>query len=950
MLAATWFTQQVLFNGAIQGVVYGLLAISIILVYRSTKVINFAAGNMGSIASALFALMVVQYDVAFWVALVIALAVGTLFGAVVELVVVRRLFDAPRVILLVATIGVAQLALALTTAFPEIEEPQARYPQAIGSSFDVGDITIRGSQLVVLIVAPVIVVVLSWFLYRTMAGRTVRSAAGDPDLTRLSGANPKIHSTIVWSIGGLISSVALILVGGLDGSAVDVASLGPASLLRALAAALIARFAFFGRAMFVGVLIGMLEALVRFNFLGDPGRIEAILLVIVLVAIAVQERAEPTRIGAGGAFTFAPKVDPMPDRLRSIFWVRNLDRIAMVAMLAIGIILPLVVTQPSRHVLYASILAFAVCALSLTVLTGWAGQLSLGQMAFAGIGALTAAGFTRGLEIDWILFDRRIFYIRFDPMPFALSILLGALVAGVLAALVGVGALRVRGLSLAVSTFALAVAAGAWIYRLEPLSGGASSSVRFPRGSIAGIDLGDSRTYYYLTLVVTALVAALLGRLRRSGVGRVTIAVRDNPNTAAAYTIRPAAAKLRAFALSGFIAGLGGSLLGGIAQIVQFGDDRFLVDGSLQLVAIVVIGGLGSIAGAVLGALWVIGLPAFAPDSALVPLVTSSVGLLVLLLYFPGGFVNVAYRARSALYRYLEASLPPVEKGAAPPPAAIARSERERVDVDVPLRVDDVTVNFGGVLANDGVSLELRQGEIVGLIGTNGAGKSTLMNAIGGFVPSTGTVELLGEDVTGRSAAVRARMGLGRTFQAAGLFPELSVRETIEVAFESRGRTSLLEVALFSPRARKRSRAQRSQSADLIDFLGLGRYAERQISELSTGTRRIVELGGLLALDARVLCLDEPTAGIAQRESEAMSPLLVDINKELDASMLIIEHDMPLIMRMSDRVYCLESGRVIAQGDPETVRNDPQVIASYLGTDERTIDRSGPAAPSRAGA
>jgi ABC-type branched-subunit amino acid transport system ATPase component len=244
------------------------------------------------------------------------------------------------------------------------------------------------------------------------------------------------------------------------------------------------------------------------------------------------------------------------------------------------------------------------------------------------------------------------------------------------------------------------------------------------------------------------------------------------------------------------------------------------------------------------------------------------------------------------------------------------------------------------VKANDAVSIEVRDGEIVGLIGTNGAGKTTLMNALGGFVGSSGKVSLFGEVISGRTPAQRSRAGLGRTFQAATLFPELTVRETVEVALEARGRTSLLKTAVFTPGAVRRERAKRSDAVELIDFLGLGRYADKPISELSTGTRRIVEVAGLLALDARLLCLDEPTAGIAQRESEAMASLLTEVRRELGASMLIIEHDMPLIMSMSDRVYCLELGRVIAEGAPDHVRNDPGVIASYLGTDERTTSRN----------
>ena len=166
----------------------------------------------------------------------------------------------------------------------------------------------------------------------------------------------------------------------------------------------------------------------------------------------------------------------------------------------------------------------------------------------------------------------------------------------------------------------------------------------------------------------------------------------------------------------------------------------------------------------------------------------------------------------------------------------------------------------------------------------------------------------------------------------------------MQVALEARGRTGILTAALLIPRSNRLERAKRADAAELIDFLGLGRYADTHISELSTGTRRIVELAGLLALDARVLCLDEPTAGIAQRETEAFGPLIVEIRRELGASMLVIEHDMPLIMSISDRVYCLEAGRIIAEGAPSAVRDNPLVIASYLGTDERAIARSGTAA------
>ncbi|MBJ32127.1 MAG: ABC transporter [Acidimicrobiaceae bacterium] len=920
--------------------VFGLLALGVVLVYRSTRVINLAVGNMGLPASGLMSVMVINYGFPYWAALAIALLTGTVIGAAVERAVIRRLFDAPRVIVLVATIGLAQLMQAVLAALPDIDVAKGnRFPVPLGFTWDdVFGLRITGPKLTILVVVPVLAFGLAWFLNRTVFGQTVQASASNADLARMSGIDPKMVQLFVWTVAGLLSSVSLLLLSGNRGALTGMANLGPNTMTRALAAAVIAGMASFPRALIAGLVIGVVQAHVQFNFLGQSGLIDFLLFVVVAIAVAFQSRGVAEN---EGSFSFSARRRPIPERLREVWWVRHLSTTACGVLLAIAVVLPMIVTLPSRHLLYASILGFAICALSMTIVTGWAGQLSLSQMAFAGVGALIAAGFNRGLEVGLGFGEWHLATLSIPRVPYVVSMLLASVVAGVVAALIGLGALRVKGLLLAITTFAFALAAQQYVFKRPAFNGGFRQSIPFRRGSVGPLDLSSQRSYYYFCLAILIVLLLVVRQLRSSGIGRTIISVRENEYTAAAYTVGPSRTKLMAFALAGAIAGLGGALLGGLVQNIPYSDRLFQIGDSLRLVSMVVIGGLGTIMGPVIGALWVVGLPAFWPENDLVPLFTSSIGLLILLLYFPGGLIQIAYSTRDALLRIADARLGPADTSRVTAPPAVAIGGGDRPAIDGPaIAVSDVSVTFDGLRAVDGVTLEARPGEVVGLIGTNGAGKSTLMNAIGGFAPSEGTVEILGQDASSMGSANRARLGLGRTFQAARLFPELTVRETVQVALEARGRTGLVSTALFLPTATRAERAKRSEADDLIGFLGLGRYGDAFVADLSTGTRRIVELAGLLALDARILCLDEPTAGIAQRETEAFGPLLKQIQQELGATMVVIEHDMPMIMALSDRVYCLEAGQVIAEGTPDEVRNDPKVIASYLGTDERAIARS----------
>lgn len=263
------------------------------------------------------------------------------------------------------------------------------------------------------------------------------------------------------------------------------------------------------------------------------------------------------------------------------------------------------------------------------------------------------------------------------------------------------------------------------------------------------------------------------------------------------------------------------------------------------------------------------------------------------------------------------------------------------------LHARNVTVRFGGLTAVDDVAIDIAQDEIVGLIGGNGAGKTTFMNVVSGYVePEDGAVlQVRGRDLVGLSPEYRPYVDVGRSYQAATLFAGLTVTETLLVAVERHHPTPLLGAIIGTGRARRIEREKRERVATLVDTCGLGGYAERLIRELSTGTRRVVDLACILAQQPRLLLLDEPTGGLAQRETEAFAPLIKRVQVELECAVMVIEHDMVMIGELCDRVYAMETGRVISTGTPDEVRNDPLVIASYLGTDETAIARSGAIAP-----
>lgn len=274
---------------------------------------------------------------------------------------------------------------------------------------------------------------------------------------------------------------------------------------------------------------------------------------------------------------------------------------------------------------------------------------------------------------------------------------------------------------------------------------------------------------------------------------------------------------------------------------------------------------------------------------------------------------------------------------------ATARRERPPADAPVILECRSVVKRFGGITAVNQVDVQLREGQILGLIGQNGAGKTTLFDCVSGFLEiDSGTILLHDEDITELAPHERAARGLGRSFQEARLFPTLTTAETIALARERQLLTrSVVAAATGQPVSRDSELRVGADVDSLIELMGLGAFREKLTGELSTGSRRIVELACLLASDPRVIVLDEPSGGVAQKETEALGPLLERVQQFTGASILVIEHDMPLLSSICDEMVALELGEVIATGTPAEVLEHPRVIESYLGTELAAINRSG---------
>ncbi|MBV8386205.1 MAG: ATP-binding cassette domain-containing protein, partial [Acidimicrobiia bacterium] len=850
-------------------------------------------------------------------------------GLAVGALINWRFSHSPKLVLTVATIGLSQLLGGLA-----LYVPRYFHGPAIIASFQTGlsrahasirPVLFNGNDLVVVIAVPIVVLGVSWFLLGTDAGRAVRAIADNPDRARLVGIPARRLLLGVWAVSGLVAGLTVILQAPRAGVPLN-AAVGPAILLPPLAAAVVAKMDSLVTAFAAAVGLGVLESVVRLDI--SKQSIETpLFLVVILVALLLQRRSE-SRAEAGdeASWSAAGALRPIPAFMRTLPEVRAARALGAAVLAIVALSLPTVLT-PGRLDQVSIGLVFGLGALSLVVLSGWAGTISLGQFALIGVGAVAAGDLIVHLNLD-----------------FFVSMVAAGVVGAAAAVILGSPALRVRGIYLAVTTLAFAVAANNFFF--NPVDFGkelpdANSVVRpvlWKRFPLHGE--GD---LYFLCLGILVLAIVLTRGIRNARPGRAILATRDNMRAAEAMAVPTARTRLVAFMISGVIAGVAGALY--VAIIGGVGFQTFQPVDSVTVFSMVVIGGLSSIAGSLGGVALIQWIGIEFPKAQIL---LTGVGLLIVLMVFPSGLAGLYERLRDwalvrvARRRGLDTSVwadagttadaPEVAVSSGDETAAFvpvsAESDGNSNGQGVLLRCTGVNAAYGQLQVLFGVDMTVREGEIVALLGTNGAGKSSLLRSVTGLLPaSAGTITFDGQDITSTPTESVAKMGLTMMPGGRGVFPSLTVSENLRVAsWPIRG---------------DRAAAEDARSRAIALFPILGERENQLAGNLSGGEQQMLSLAMAFLVKPKLLCIDELSLGLSPTVVSTLLDAVRDIHRA-GTTILIVEQSVNVALLLAERATFLEKGQVRFTGPAAGLLDRPDLLrAVFIGNQGGKADVPG---------
>ncbi len=925
--------REVMVTGAIAGSLYGLIGVGLILVYRANRIINFAQAQLGAIP-AVAAVFLIIFQGWSWFAVVPVVLVGSvLLGAGVQTTVIRRFSSAPRLILTVATIGVGFLLLfgeflvkqALSDDLLAGSSARPTTPFTDLLSIQWGVAAFTGDHAFTVVVVAGCVAGLTAFFRFTDIGIAVRASAENADRASLVGIPVGRVSTVVWVLATTLSGIGIFLQAPLQG--VPLAGFtGPKLLLFGLATAVIAKMEGFGLALGAGLLIGAIESGALFGT-GSSSLATASMLVVIIGALIAQRKTLSRAQDAGASSWQAVQEQRgTPAVLRDLPEVRR-ARAAIVALVGVAFLAaPWAVGRFQTETLTRMVI-YAMVGVSLVILTGWSGQISLGQWAIAGVGGAVAGGLAANHNLDFFL------------------VLAAAALAGALAALVvGLPALRVQGLFLAVTTLAFAATVQNFVLRdtyfgwLLPKD---SAFVELP-ALYGAIRLDTTTTFgpltfhpqskmYLLCLVFLGLSIQVARSLRSGRSGRLFVGARDNGRVLQAFGIGLARTRLAAFVASGAIAGVAGALF--VYQQSSVDADSFRAEESILIFSMTVIGGISSLPGAVLGAVFVLGVPLLPGLRGIenIDLLSSGLGLLAVLLILPGGLAEGCYRLRDRWLRSVAErrgihvpslvadslvldETDPADDAAAPDPVEVAP-----VAGDAVLQVRDLELAYDRVQVVFGVDLDVAPGECVALLGTNGAGKSTVLKGICGLLPpKAGTVTFAGTDLTGADPVAAVKAGVVMVPGGKAVFPTLTVREHLRVA-----------AWLYRDDADWVSRATEEVYET---FPRLLERADQLAGNLSGGEQQMLALGMAFIAKPELLIIDELSLGLAP---SVVGQLLVIVRRIQAAgtAVVLVEQSINVALTVADRAYFLEKGEVRFSGPTADLLDRSDIARSVFLAD-----------------
>jgi branched-chain amino acid transport system permease protein len=590
-------------------------------------------------------------------------------------------------------------------------------------------------------------------------------------------------------------------------------------------------------------------------------------------------------------------------------------KLILVLVIALAAALPLVVQSKYSLRLCNLALIFSLLAISLNIILGYAGQIALGHAALFGIGAYTSALLTAGGS-----------GVLFWPAFVAAGIITG--LAGLF---LGIPTLRLKGHYLALATLGFGEIMRLIFFNWREVTHGMDGISGIPAPAIGSLTVNTDFKFYYLCLLAVGSAVVLSRRIESSKYGWMLAAIRDAELGAGSAGVNVPRLKVIAFGISAVLAGFAGSLYAHLVSYIS--PDVFVFDVTAQLLSMVLIGGIGTTFGPVLGAVVLTFMPELLRISKAYYQLIYGAGIAAMIIFLPAGLLGLA---RFAIRRKSMADR--VETAAPPPPSRVqtqrvraAASDLSPAQADSILEVSHLSCRFGGLVAIDDVRLSVKRGAIHALIGPNGSGKSTFINlATGIYKPNSGAMTFAGHSLAGLPPWRIADLGLVRTFQNLQLFRSLSVKENVLVSCRSLSDAGWAGALLSTPKARVEMRDLETRAEEALRFTGMWHLRDHSVRTLPHEQQRVVEIARALAINPKLIMLDEPAAGMNPADAARLIDLIYRM-RERGITILLIEHNMPLVMRVADQVTVFNFGRKIAEGNPDTVRSDPEVVTAYLG-------------------